>query len=73
MGTPRHHEPAPLDIDASERAEALATIAAGQTARVWREGRIHLLTTREDVDAMWPPRRHALARRHREEGWWRRA
>ncbi len=63
----------PLDLDAAERAEALATIAAGQPARVWRSGRILVLTTREDVDAVWPPRRHAVARRHREEGWWRHA
>lgn len=70
---PMARDDGPMDLDAAERAEALATIAAGQPARVWRAGRILVLTTREDVDAVWPPRRHAVARRHREEGWWRHA
>lgn len=47
----------PHDLDAAERTEALDLIARGQTVRVWRSGRILVLSTREDVDAVWPPRR----------------
>jgi hypothetical protein len=50
---------APHDLDAAERAEALDLIARGQTVRVWRAGRILVLSSREDVDAVWPPKRRS--------------
>jgi hypothetical protein len=54
---------APHDIDAAERLEALDLIARGQCVRVWRAGRILVLSTREDVDAVWPPKRRSQSTR----------
>jgi muconolactone delta-isomerase len=54
---------APHDLDAAERAEALDLIARGQTVRVWRAGRILVLSSRADVDAVWPPKRRSQSTR----------
>lgn len=41
-------------IARDERAEALSLLRQGQRVRVWRDGRILVLSDRSDVDLVWP-------------------
>ena len=63
-----HDTHAPPDLTAAERAEAVRTVREGRVYRVWRDGRIHLLATLDDVDALYPPTRRR--RSDDGEGWW---
>ncbi len=44
-------------IARDERAEAMALLRTGHAVRVWRDGRILVLTSFPDIDRVWPPTR----------------
>lgn len=41
-------------IARDERAEAMALLRTGHAVRVWRDGRILVLTSFVDIDRVWP-------------------
>lgn len=41
-------------IARDERAEAMALLRTGHAVRVWRDGRILVLTSFADIDRVWP-------------------
>ena len=41
-------------IARDERAEAMTLLRTGHAVRVWRDGRILVLTSFPDIDRVWP-------------------